>query len=576
MARTRAKADPPEPTGPDLSPEERAELDARLAKMLTKPLKSGTDDNFFLLWTQRDANDAAQVMMWHPETAEELRGANLFHDAAHGLGAFTKKVAKGKPFRRGATETALINAILENRRDETGYLVYADYLTENGNSHGDFIRLCVELQHLAPGAPGYEEKSTRQQELLDAHAEEWFAPLGALGLRPEFYGRFTAWLWLSGPHGVIDSVTIDRPELLPDHADRLFAAAPFLRKIEFAKGMVRSELAKVKQLKQIEELELSYADVSTETLTAVLRSKHLTGLKALLLNGNDLGAAGALVLASWPGLAHLDTLDVTGCALGAGFPPLASSAGLSGLKRLRIGQNGLGPSDLSGLLRSPHLKQLAELALGSTEIDRGCAAALGTSVFAPALTHLDLNSATFREGAFAAFATCRLPALRELTLNSVRLRAPEAEMLARAPFAGSLTALSFDACDLGPAGAEALGAGTYPAVTTLDLSRNKLATRGGLALAGAAQHFPALTTLKLWSNKLTPDAVGALAGSALCAHLTELDLTDNKIGPAGALALAKSKHLKHLKVLALAESAVGKKGKQALLDRFGEEVLSWR
>jgi hypothetical protein len=62
----------------------------------------------------------------------------------------------------------------------------------------------------------------------------------------------------------------------------------------------------------------------------------------------------------------------------------------------------------------------------------------------------------------------------------------------------------------------------------------------------------------------------------LCANLTELDLDNNKIGPAGAIALAKSKHLKKLASLIVGEKTVGKKGKQALIDRFGESVLSFR
>ncbi|QJW99365.1 TIGR02996 domain-containing protein [Frigoriglobus tundricola] len=258
MARKRAAKEAESPPGPPMTDAERAELDARLDRMISKPNKADTGAGFFLLWTQRDAADQARVMIWHPETEDEIRSANLFHDAAHGLGDFARAVKKEKSVRRAAEETALINAILQNRADDTGYLVYADYLTENGNPQGDFIRLCVEIERLPPDHPERVEKINRREALLAAHGEDWYAPLGRLGPRPDIFGTFAPWLWLSAAHGVIDEVVIDRSGLLPESAARLFAAAPFLRKLEFTKGHLNlTGLAKVKQLAQIDELDLS-------------------------------------------------------------------------------------------------------------------------------------------------------------------------------------------------------------------------------------------------------------------------------------------------------------------------------
>ncbi len=377
MARQRAAKDHPAPTGPEMTAQERVELDARLASMFTKPNKSDFGDGrFFLLWLARDADGSPQTMMWNPETEEELRGANFFHDAAHGLGAFAKKVAKGKPFRRSGEETALINAILQDRDEETGYLVYADYLTENGYSQGDFIRLCIELEHLKPGDAGYDEKNARQGELIEAHAEEWYAALGELGPRPDFFGTFMPWMWLSIAHGVIEEVVIDRGGILPANADRLFAAAPFLRKLEFEKGHADAAgLAKVKQLAQIEELEFSHADLTGDDLAKLLRSKHLTNLKTLLLNGNDeIGERGAKVLAAWPGLARLETLDVSGCNLGRHESAQLVDARIDNLKRLDISRNVTDLNVLEILLTSEHPKRLTDLGLGGTEIDPHAAA----------------------------------------------------------------------------------------------------------------------------------------------------------------------------------------------------------
>ncbi len=578
MARKRAaKDEPAPPTGPEMTPEERAALDGRLAKMLTKPHKSGDNDNYFLLWTQRDENDSPTVMMWHPETPEELRGAAYFHDAAHGLGEFAKTVAKGKRFRRSAEETALINAIIHDRDDETAYLVYADYLTEKGDTQGDFVRLCVELEHLKPGEPEYDTKYTRQQELIDAHGEDWYAALGKLGPRPEFYGRFVPWLWLSIARGVIEEVVIDRPVLLPERADRLFAAAPFLRKLEFEKGQVDPSLAKVKQLAQIEELEFSHADLTAEVLSKILKSKHLTRLKTLLLNGNEIGHAGVHELAVWPGLTRLEALDLTSCSIGPeGVTELAACKNTTNLVRLRIGSNAIDSDAVRAVLSSPHLKKLTELELSGSELDPIVAAEFRRAAFAKSLQRLDLESANLQPGALAELTRCAMPGLQSLNLNSVPLRGTAPASLANAVFAGTLTALSLDNCELGAVGIEEFCEGKFPKLTALDLSRNRLANRGGIALANAAKNFPAITSLKLWDNKLGPDAITALANSKLLANVTELDLNGNKIGPTGAIAIAKSKHLKNLKSFTVDEKTVGQKGKQALSDRFGEDVVSWR
>ncbi|VTR96000.1 Leucine-rich repeat-containing protein typical subtype OS=Herpetosiphon aurantiacus (strain ATCC 23779 / DSM 785) GN=Haur_4051 PE=4 SV=1: LRR_6: LRR_6: LRR_6 [Gemmata massiliana] len=182
----------------------------------------------------------------------------------------------------------------------------------------------------------------------------------------------------------------------------------------------------------------------------------------------------------------------------------------------------------------------------------------------------------FQPEAFAQLVRNPFPALESLKLNNVRLRAREATQLAGAAFTTTLKELLLDNCELGVAGVEALVATRFPVLTTLDLSRNRLGSRGGIALANAAPSFLVLTTLKLWDNKLNSDAVTALADNPLLANLTELDLNSNKIGPAGAIALANSKYLKHLKTFTVDEKTVGKKGKQALLDRFGEDVISWR
>ncbi|QJW99362.1 leucine-rich repeat domain-containing protein [Frigoriglobus tundricola] len=279
---------------------------------------------------------------------------------------------------------------------------------------------------------------------------------------------------------------------------------------------------------------------------------------------------------SWPGLARLESLDVSGCDLRSeGIRALATSTRIENLIRLSVGRNDGGDA-LSLLLASPRLKCLKELELGGTAFGLHNVISFGEGICAKMLRHLDLDSATFQPEAFVQFTRCPLPALRWLRLNSVELRPLGADRLVRAPFTETLEELYLDNTRLRPEGVEALASGNFPALGTLDLSRNRLDNRGGIALANAVKSFPALTNLRLWDNRLGSNAVVHLAASKLLANLTDLDLSGNKIGVIGAIALAQSKHLKNLASLVVDEKAVTKKGKTALLDRLGESVVSFR
>ncbi len=576
MARAKNAA---EPSGPVMTGQERADLDARLARVVSKPLRSELGGGrFFLFWAARDDSNSVQMMIWNPETEQELRDANFFHDAAHGLGVFAKPVPKGKPLPRTAEHAALIKGVLANRTDTTGYLVYADYLTEQGNTQGDYIRLCVEASKLPPSHPDADALARRTTDLSDAHAEEWFAPLGALGLRPETLGHFTPYAWMSLERGVIEEVTIDRPGVLPQNAARLFAAAPFLRTLNFEQGHLDpAAVAKVKQLAQIEALNLFHTELTADGLSTLLRSKHLTGLKSLELRSNAIGDEGALALTKWPGLTNLESLNVSSCDLSStGTHTLTSCKSLTGLKKLRIGGNDNDGDTAHVVLASSILSSLTELELGACGCGHTATALFRTAAFARTLEVLDLDSATFQAGTFAAFAGTKLPALRVLKLNAVNLPVPAATQLANAAFRDSLEELYLDNCALGAGSGNFFYQSRFPKLRTLDISRNRVERYGLTVLASKPKNFPALTSLKLYDNRLGAEAVAALAASKVLANLTDLDLSGNKIGPAGAVALVNSKHLKKLTSLTVDEKTVGKTGKRALLDRFGESAVSFR
>jgi uncharacterized protein (TIGR02996 family) len=566
-----------EAPGPELTAAERAELDARLAEMVQPPTTGRNQDGELTLsWYRRGDNGEREWAFWTP-TAAERRAATLFYEAANRTGPFARRVPPEEPVRRSTEEEALVRAIVQNRADDTGYLVYADYLTENGDPQGDYIRLCVEWQRQNPGLPWSEDTSARADELLTAHAEQWYAPLGALGLRPtRSDGTFYRGGWHSHERGVIERVEIDTPDVLPRSADRLFAAAPFLRELKFNRGQLDATgLAEVERLAQIEKIDLWGAAITAADLRALLGSRHLTGLKELGLNNNALGAAGAEVLSGWPGLARLESLGLWGCEFSAeAVRALAACPRLANLRALDIGYNHGCEAGLPFLLGSPHVPALTELRLSHCAIDPPLAACFRTAAFRDTLRKLGLTDATFATGALEEFARCALPELRELDLNFLRLDdADEISALARAPFRSTLEVLDLTACMSDLNLTALLRRSSFPKLSALRLNLTPLGRAGAAALAGAAENLPALTTLDLWDTQLGAAEVELLARSAVLANVTDLDLGRNDIGVPGAAALARSEHLTNLKGLKMDESTVGDEGERILLDRFGAKVV---
>lgn len=559
-----------------MTPEERARLDELLAGMFTPPTMTEMGGSFFLLYSQK-TDAGPRVMMWRPETPQEVADARRFYEAAHGIGAFARPVPRGKARRRPEQELALIRGILEHRDDLTRYLVYADYLTEHGDTQGDFIRLSVQISQADPDSPDAAEMNRRWSELLAAHGKEWLRPLAELGLEPRIMGHYDPLIYLSHERGVVEEVTIDRRGILPGQAARLFAAAPLLRKVLFEQNHLDpAGLARVRQLTQIEELDLTRTNLNPIGLAALLRSKYLTGLRTLDLSSNNFEDAGAEVLAGAKSLAgRLRSLSLRSCGLTpAGFAALAASPVCSGLKALRVGGNGLTADSLRPLARSPQLGGLEELELGHVRLDADAVGHLRGAVFAGTLTSLDLDAATFPPGALAEFVLSNFPALRSLNLSSVELRSAGGQLLGRVRFARQLETLRLDLARLGDRGVAALAHGRFTALRELDLSRNRIGNTGAAALA-AAGGFPRLKSLKLWSNRIGRDGAAALAASPILAPIEELNLADNKIGPAGAKALAESPHLALLRQLTVTEKDVGPKGKKALLDHFGDRLLCY-
>ena len=78
-------------------------------------------------------------------------------------------------------DEAFLQAILEQPDDDTPRLIYADWLEEQGDPRGEFIRIQCALAGLPPDDARRPELGAREAALLESHREAWLEPLRGLG-----------------------------------------------------------------------------------------------------------------------------------------------------------------------------------------------------------------------------------------------------------------------------------------------------------------------------------------------------------------------------------------------------------
>jgi uncharacterized protein (TIGR02996 family) len=440
----------------------------------------------------------------------------------------------------------LLAKLADNPEDRDSLLAYADWLDRLGDPLGEFIRRDLELA----SKPPEEVRKTifdRWGELLDRHGREWVRPLEALGLSPNLYGEFNPTLWLN--HGVIESVTINRPGVLPERAAELFEAAPALRKITFEECSVNAPgLAQVAELRQIVYLGLRALSLGADDIKALADSPHLERVTELELNDNPFGAAGAAALADAAHFHSLESLDLNNCAIGPdGTAALAQGILLQNVRRLNLGSNTVGADGVRALVASSHLANLKALFLGWNGLGDDGAQELAA---APALAQLEA-----------------------LDLAGNELTPAAATALAQSAVLARLTYLDLTANEaIGSAGATELANWAHAnQLKGLKLSRCHIGDEGVLAIS-LSERLVGLTKLDVGSNGLTATSAHALAASAYLADLTELDLRDNNLGPDGVQALLQSPHLSKIESLWLTGTGFTPEQEEGLKLRFGNAV----
>lgn len=449
---------------------------------------------------------------------------------------------------------AFLEAILASPADDAPRLVYADWLDEHGQSdRAEFIRVQCEIARL----PAWDERRARlelrERVLVERHGHRWKAELPIFQgvIWREFRRGFvahaqfdsfttlkeTAACWAATP---VEAALVRWPRFSEKAEDT--APIPALRELTVTGTVVDMEdvgrLAASPLLATVRTLDVRHASLGPEGFRRLVASPHLKYLTALRAPFNSIGTGGVRTLKeikTLPALAEID-LSETGSYGRYGEDPivdvegmeeLASWPGLARVHTLTLSGNDPGRPGLRALLQSRHTTAL--------------------------------NRLIFRGNALDGQAMLEFPAARpglaldELDLGGNLLGPVGAGHLAKADCLRGLKVLTVDECELDAAAARKLTGALFLAeVRTLNLNYNSLGRDGLAALLGA--NPPHLHTLRLGSNDLDDAAAAELAGSPAADRLVSLDLGGNDLRDKGAVELARSARLNGLLSLQVANN----------------------
>ena len=393
--------------------------------------------------------------------------------------------------------------------DDAQRLIFADWLDEEGDPRGRFVRVQLALAALPAADPARQALAVAERDLLAVHRDAWEAPLRGLATGCVFR------------RGFVDEVKVTARQFLR-HAHEIFAAAP-LRHIHLLD--VSDSLPAALQcpyLGRLAALTVHAQHTGEPLARAVARSEHLAGLKRLTLTRNRLADDAAEHLARSPHLAGLEELDLSENEIGeTGARALAASPHLGKLRRLDVRDNRLGPAGAEAVAGSDRLTALHRLGLSGNDVG--------------------------------------LPRLLSLGRAHDLLRVPVLDLSANGLTAAGLQAILTRAPGGDPAAVR---------LTDLDLSHNETMGDAGARVLAACPHLANLTALRLANCGIGDDGARALANSPHLDRVAALDVENNPIDDSGFRAFLDTKHWRALRKLAPPRAGISAEMRRALDRKF--------
>jgi uncharacterized protein (TIGR02996 family) len=332
-------------------------------------------------------------------------------------------------------QQALEEALAEAPDDLAAHMAYADYLTEQGDPRGEFVRVQLALEDERKSAAERKKLRQREKALLAEHGRAWLGEdLAAFLLDGRADDMSEAWWDVRGPRGEfafargwLDHLKIDY--LTEDYGFTLAHApsarllrrltiqsvwwqgrpylwlnqSPYLRNVRVLEvqgsyGIDADEFAT--HLPRLEELSLTASHSDPDAVFRCHTLKHLRKLTAEAFQGADIEA-----LAANPGMANLTHLSL--------HPHAMDEEERTAYIRLK---------DVRALVRSRHLKSLTHLTLRLSDAgDAGCKEIVKSGVL-KRLKELDLGPGCITDEGARILAACPdLRRLQRLDLSRNRL-----------------------------------------------------------------------------------------------------------------------------------------------------------
>lgn len=206
--------------------------------------------------------------------------------------------------------TALEAHLRAHPDDWPSWLVYADWLTDRGDSRGRLIVLEHRLVlGASSGSLSEEQRRALRDEieaLVETHREEWLQGWQRSDqMEPEWRHGFVHWLRFRQAAGAVEALE----SLVARPAGKLLARLSFEEGALGPEGAAR--LARCPALATVVALDFLGNDLGDEGVIALARSEHLGALTMLRLSRERIGLDGARALARAEGLRGLTALDLS-------------------------------------------------------------------------------------------------------------------------------------------------------------------------------------------------------------------------------------------------------------------------
>ncbi|WP_166821634.1 TIGR02996 domain-containing protein [Thalassoroseus pseudoceratinae] len=311
------------------------------------------------------------------------------------------------------TNEQFLHAIVEDPDNDLPRLVYADWLDEQGDPRGEFIRVQCELAKLDEFDPDRIPLEERQDTLLKKHKTKWSKDLKVAAIRVFEFRR-----------GFVEAVTLNVKNHL-QNAEALLDTVPTIRKVKVnALKAVVPEFITSKWLERIDSLNLAGNKLGLRRMRTLLESPHFTEIRELDLTSNNI--------------------------LAGGFQAFVDSGKFPKLTKLICNNSEAAePSKLSKIGCGPLWKQLESVELAEHAWEDDAIQTLAESWPVCGWKHLNLSFNAFAERGFQALLeNGHLTSLESLSLKRCyRLPDSAIAMLANADALGTLRSLDIRGCN---------------------------------------------------------------------------------------------------------------------------------